>query len=378
MTQIGSGQPVQYIPGVTNVAPTQSTGNIPQTQQSPPTTQNTSAGSSGYPYGEDVFKGQFEQFKGMYSNFNTDISQYSPFYGKMGSAQTNTNLSPQGNSPGATFPGGSTANGDLPPIPQSALTPQNNTGGNIPQQSTGDLPPIPQSALIPGTPGQNPQIQNVPATLPTPQNTNIPASGIPKKNIPTGPVITNIQQQLQAEAQKIQTPQKAMESIAGHAMISRQERTMANDIAWGARYYANQAQDLAQKLVQNKKSMSPGQVQSQLRTIENCKIKSISLLNDAKKKAINNYNEALKATMLYNNFFTEKGQYASIMNPNDRQFVESEIDKTWSTWAGGFEKEVNGTMVHADDSASVVDKAAQEIALAIDKADKASAAAQQN
>ena len=116
--------------------------------------------------------------------------------------------------------------------------------------------------------------------------------------------------------------------------------------------------------------MSPGQIQSQVRTIETYKLKSISLLNDAKKKAINNYNEALKATMLYNNYFTEQGQYSSVLNDNDRQFVNSELDKTWSTREGGFDK--NGQ--HADESPTVIDKAAREVAIAIDKADKLSGA----
>lgn len=364
MTQIGSSQPVQYIPGISNVPP----ANTGFPQSSPAVSQPS---TGGYPYSEDVFQGQFQQFKGIYSNFDTSVSQYSPFFGKMGSAQTNTSFDPN-SAPGQTFAAGNTAPGDLPPIPQSALN--NPAGDNMPQ--TGELPLIPQ-----GTPGmptpqnQTPQVQNVPATLPTPQGAG--SASVPKKNIPSGPVISNIQQLLQTEAQQIQTPQKAMESIAGHAMLSRQERTMANDIAWGAKYYANQAQDLAQKLNQNKKNMSPGQIQSQLRNIEGCKIKSISLLNDAKKKAINNYNEALKATMLYNNFFTENGKYASAMSPSDRQFVESEIDKTWSTWSGGFEKEFNGATVHADESSSIVDKAAQEIAQAIEKADQLATAAQQ-
>ncbi len=362
MTQIGISQPVTYIPGQSAIPQ-----NIPQIQPVPQT-QNT----SGYAYGDDVFQGNFEQFKDIYSNFDSAISKYSPFFGKMGTAQTETTFNQQSHQSNLQV-----SNSGMPPIPQSALN-TNIQIQQIPPTSNGELPQIPQSAL--NTQGtqipqiNNPQVQQVPSTLPIGNNTA--TSNIPKKNIPSGPVITNIQQQLQQEVQKIQTPQKAIQSIAGHAMLSRQERTLANDVAWGAKYYANQAQDLAQKLTQNKRSMTPGQVQSQLRTIENYKIKAVSLINDAKKKAINNYNEALKATMLYNNFFTEKGQYASVMMPNDRQFVESEIDKTWDTWSGGFEKEVNGITVHADDSVNVVDKAAQEIAIAIDKADKAVASIQ--
>lgn len=363
MPQVGSSQPVQYIPGVSQVPQSLPSAN---TTQAPVSTQT----QGGYPYGDDVFQGQYQQFKGLYQNFDTAISKYSPFYGKMGSAQSNTSFDPNAQMTQNT---GNMPSGDLPPIPQSAL-PGAGQGGMTPQQTSGDLPPIPQSALPGAGQGQQNNVQ-VPSTLPS-ANQNAAQNLIPKKNPPSGPVMNNLQQQLQAEAQQIQTPQKAIESIAGHAMLARQERTMANDIAWGAKYYANQAADMATKLNQNKRSMNPAQIQSQVRNIESLKIKSISLLNDAKKRAINNYNEALKATMLYNNFFTEKGPYASAMNANDRQFVESEIDKTWSTWSGGFDKEWNGSTVKADDSANVIDKAAADVAASIDKADKAAAAAQ--
>lgn len=389
MSTIGNTQPVQYIPGQTpppsSVAPvgnnTQIPGQIPQGNQT----------SGGYPYSEDVFQGQYQQFKSLYQNFDTAISKYSPFYGKMGSAQTQSDMGMGNGGNVGMYPQGN--NGQLPSIPQSALNPTT----QIPQ-GNGDLPPIPQSALTPGNPqvqtnGQLPQIpesqipgvqntgnQNnvqVPTTLQNGGQQNVPTAPagnvIPKKNPPSGPVMTNIQQKLQEEASQIQTPQKAIESIAGHAMIARQERTMANDIAWGARYYASQAADAADKLNKNKKSMSPTQIQSQMRNIESLKIKSISLLNDAKKRAINNYNESLKATMLYNNFFTENGKFAASMSGNDRQFVESELDKSWATWTGGFDKEWNGQTVKADDSVNVVDKAAQEITAYIQKVDQVAA-----
>lgn len=390
MSAIGNAKPVQYIPGVT--PPPQSVSPVGNTNQMPAQiSQGNQPGQGSYPYSEDVFTGQYQQFKSLYQNFDKDISKFSPFYGKMGSAQSQTDIG-MGNAP--QFTQGNTGmpqqgnNGQIPPIPQSALSPT----GQIPQ-SNGQLPPIPQSALPPSNQaaqgnGQLPQIPesqipNTPQVVNPQSNTQVPAtlqsvpqqSGniVPKKNPPSGPVMTNLQQKLQEEASQIQTPQKAIESIAGHAMLARQERTMANDIAWGARYYANQAADAADKLNKNKKNMSPAQVQSQLRTIESLKIKSISLLNDAKKRAINNYNESLKATMLYNNFFTENGKFASAMTPNDRQFVESELDKSWATWSGGFDKEWNGQTVKADDSVNVVDKAAQEIASYIDKIDQISA-----
>jgi hypothetical protein len=355
MSTIGTGQPVQYIPGVTSV-PQNTTVN--PVNNNPQTTANTQSSQGGYPYSEDVFQGQYQQFKGLYQNFDTGISKFSPFYGKMGTAQTDIGLNNnQTNQSAGNI--NTSNNGQLPPIPQSALTPNGNS-------TSGQLPPIPNSALKTNNQGN----VQVPSTLPTPQAQQSNAPVVPKKNPPSGPVMTNLQQKLQEEALQIQTPQKAIESIASHAMLSRQERTMANDIAWGAKYYANQAVDATDKLNKNKKNMSPAQIQSQVRNIEALKIKSISLLNDAKKRAINNYNEALKATMLYNNFFTENGKYTTVMTPNDRQFVESELDKTWGTWSGGFDKEWNGTIVKADDSVNVIDKAAQDVAASIDKVDK--------
>jgi hypothetical protein len=311
---------------------------IPQTGGSLPALNksavNTSAAPAAYPYGEDVFTGPYQIFKSVYSNFDSSISKFSPFYGKINQGSSNPVQDMGLNNQSST---------DLPPIPASALS------SPVATQSSDLTPP----SQLPGTEGA--------------------ASGVPKKTPPAGPALNNIQQLLQDEVTKISTPQKATEVIANHAMLSRQERTMANDIAWGARYYANKAAEMADKLVQGKANLSPGQVQGQLRTIENYKIKSISLLNDAKKKAINNYNEALKATLLYNNYFTESGQYASILNDNDRKFVESELDKTWATWSGGFEREWQGQPAHADEAPTVIDKAAREIAIAIDKADKLTA-----
>jgi hypothetical protein len=320
--QVGSNLPVQYTPQA---------GNVPG-QTNTAVNKSSSAGSA-YPYGEDVFTGPYQIFKQVYSNFDAGISKFSPFYGKMAS------------SPKSSGPTGQAAT-DLPPIPGSALTPVQNA-------------PVTQDAGL--TP---------PSQLPGNQQVQTQAAAAPKKVPPSGPALNNIQQLLQDEVQKITSPQKATEVIANHAMLSRQERTMANDIAWGARYYANKAAEMSEKLVQGKANLSPGQIQGQLRTIENYKIKSISLLNDAKKRAINNYNEALKATLLYNNYFTENGQYASILGDNDRKFVESELDKTWTTWNGGFDKEWKGQTAHADESPTVIDKAAREIAIAIDKADK--------
>ncbi len=330
--QVTGNQPAQYVP---------QTGN-PQGAVNQPAA-NT---KSGYTYGDDVFKGQYTMFKPLYNNFDPNVSKYSPFYGRIGGAPANQN------------PGPAQQNNQGGGIPASL---QGNNSGGIPSSLAN--PPANTAPVV--------QQQQVPATLPSAPQT--PA--IPAKTPPTGPALSNIQQILQDEVQRIQTPQKAVEMIANHAMLSRQERTMANDIAWGAKFYATKAAELGEKLSQNRPNMSQGQVQSQLRTIEGYKIKSISLLNDAKKRAINTYNEALKSTLMYNHFFAGNGQYATTINPNDRLFVESEIDKTWARWNGGFDKEWQGQAAHADEAPTVIDKAAREVAIALDKADKFSGVA---
>lgn len=328
MSQVGLGnqQPVQHIPGQTPV------------YQSPYAATNTGqvtenkAAEGQYPYGDDVFSGQYSNFKSLYNNFDPAVSKYSPFYGKI-------------NSNTASNSGNNTAASDIP----ASLLNQQNTQNNT-------------------------QTTNIPANLNNPvQNNQVPVQNAPvhpKKQPPSGPVSNDIQQVLQGEIQKISTPQKAIEVVASHAMISRQERTMTNDVAWGARYYANQAAEMAESLSANKANLTPGQVQSQKRNIENLKIKSISMLNEAKKRAISTYNEALKSTMLYNHFFAENGQYASVLGDSDRQFVEGEIDKTWSNWQGGFTKDWQGQQAHANEAPLIIDNASREVATAIDKADK--------
>ncbi|GIW22664.1 MAG: hypothetical protein KatS3mg068_1671 [Candidatus Sericytochromatia bacterium] len=300
--QVGNYQNTNYI------VPVQS--NVSNQQYS-----NISDPLASYPYGQDVFSGQYASFKTMYSNFDTSVSRFSPFYGKMGN-QNNSSFN---------------------------NIPSNNNNQVITQTNTNNIPA--------NTMSNNPVINT--------QNT-IPAV-IPKKITPKGPALTNIQELLQNEVKQISTPQKAIETIAQHAMISRQERTMANNISWGARFYAKKALELAQELERNRVNMNQSQINSLIMNIENLKIKSISLLNEAKKRAINTYNEALKATLLYNHFFTENGQYTTILNDNDRKFVEDELDKTWKHWEGGFQKEWQGSIVKADEAPLVIDKSAQEI-----------------
>lgn len=332
---VSGNRPVQYVAGQTPI----SQSNTPvQTQQ------NNVSGEYKYPYGEDVFQGQYQSFKQMYTNFDTDISKFSPFYGRADQTSSQQVVSPSSG---------------------------NNNSVGIPPSLQGSNPqPVINIAQVPTTLGNQ-------SSVPQTQVVQPQKPAVPAKNIPSGPVITNIQEQLQNEASKINSPQKAVEVIAGHAMLSRQERSMVSNIAWGARYYSKQALSMTENLAKNKANMSPTQIQAQVRNIESLKIKSVSLLNDAKKKAINTYNEALKSTLLYNNYFTGNGQFSSMLSANDRQFVESEIDKTWKNWQGGFDKEMNGQMVHANEAPELIDKSAREVALDLDKTEKLLATLQQ-
>ncbi|MFN8671106.1 MAG: hypothetical protein U0457_03370 [Candidatus Sericytochromatia bacterium] len=330
--------------------------NNTQRTNQPVTSTPVKSSISGYPYSDDVFTGQFQSFKDMYKGLDTGISKFSPFYGKMqmqqpeaqgnlGQANPNVNFVDGGNNQmpqnnqGGFVPPPANPNGY-----NNQQVPQNNQGGFVPPPSNPNgnstLPPL----------GNNQQGNNIPT-----------GKTFPQKQIPSGPVVNTLQQQLQQEAQGLQTPQKAIESVASHAMLSRQERTIANDVAWGAKFYAQKANDLANQILKNKGSMNPQQIQAKATEVESLKLKSISLLNEAKKHAINTYTEATKATLIYNNYFAGNGQFATLLNDSDRQFVESEIDKTWSNWTGGFDRDFNGQKVHADEAPTVIDKAAGDV-----------------
>ncbi|MEK7434846.1 MAG: hypothetical protein AABZ74_17060 [Cyanobacteriota bacterium] len=348
---------------------------LPRQQSTQQSTPSVSSSIAGYAYADDVFTGQFQNFKDMYKGLDTSISKYSPFFGKM---QPPPALSQQTQGLGQNNPQGNlgqaqtnigfvdNANGTAPTQGRFVPPPSNPNGFNTQQNNT----------VNPNNTNPNglPAITNQGTIAPAGNTSQPTAKVFPQKAIPSGPVVTNLQQQLQQEAQTIQTPQKAIESVAGHAMLSRQERTIANDVSWGARFYAQKANELAQKIVQSKGTMNPSQIQAKVREVENLKLKSISLLNEAKKHAINTYTEATKATLIYNNFFTENGQFASVINDNDRQFVESEIDKTWSNWTTGFDKQLNGQVVHADEAPTVIDKTNDEITVSMNKTNQILAA----
>jgi len=309
--QVGNYQNTNYTVPIQSNVPVQQYGN------------NVNDPLASYPYGQDVFSGQYSGFRTMYSNFDTSVSRFSPFHGKMGTQTTSNNIPVNTN------------NNNIP------VNNNSNSNSNIPVNN-------------------NNNVINTQTTIPI---------TISKKATPKGPALNNIQELLQNEVKQINTPQKAVETIAQHAMISRQERAMANNISWGARFYAKKALEMAQELERNRPNMTQSQINSQIMNIENLKVKSISLLNEGKKRAINTYNEALKATLLYNHFFTENGQYTTILNDNDRKFVEEELDKTWKHWEGGFQKEWQGTIAKADEAPLVIDKSAQEISNYINNID---------
>lgn len=342
-----NNQPIQYTQPVQTSAPV--LGNQQQVTQ-----PQQKSSIAGYAYGDDVFTGNFQNFKTLYGNFDSGISKFSPFFGKIQNEAVTqsepTPLQPQGS---MTAPQGNAgqAQTNLGFVDPSARPASQPSGSFVPPPS-GNVVTVPTS-LTQQAPAQQPQ-----------------APAHPKKTYPSGPVVNNLQQQLQQEVQTLQTPQKAVESVASHAMLSRQERTIANDVSWGAKFYAQKANESAQQLSKNKANMNPAQLQAKIREVETLKIKSISLLNEAKKHAINTYTEALKATLVYNNLFTENAPFASVMSDNDRQFVESEIDKTWTSWNGGFDRQFNGQPAHADEAPTVIDKTARDVAVSMEQTNK--------
>jgi len=293
-------QSIKYDPTMPIVVPQRNVANVAPIQVQAGNSNNQQVQQvATSPYNQ-IDTIQYQNLSAVYSSFDTGISKYSPFYGKMGNTET---------------------------------TESNNT-----------------------KPATVAEADN--ATANTQTATTAPVSQ--KIEAPSGPVLQDIQEKLQEEVGKIQSPQQAIQTIASHAMLARQDRTITNNVSWGARYYAKKALEMTEQLGKNKENLNPSQIQSQLTQIETLKVKSIGILNDAKKKAISTYNEALKATLLYNHFFTDNGQYASSINDNDRKFVVDELNKTWTRWTGGFEREWQGQMAHADEAPIIIDKASQE------------------
>ena len=53
---------------------------LPRQQSTQQSTPTVSSSIKGYAYADDVFTGQFQNFKDMYNGLDTSISKYSPFF----------------------------------------------------------------------------------------------------------------------------------------------------------------------------------------------------------------------------------------------------------------------------------------------------------
>lgn len=177
-----------------------------------------------------------------------------------------------------------------------------------------------------------------------------------------GPAEANVQQTLQQEIAQVQTPEQAIQLIAMHSANAKSEREMANRVTWGAKLHAVQAAEIAEKALAEHSNLSPQQVQAHVGESAKNRDQAISLLNEAKKRSITVYNEALKANLLYNHFFTSTGGMVTSIDDNTREMIKAELDDAWTRWDGQFAKEWQGQMVQADGAALVIDKTHAEVA----------------
>jgi hypothetical protein len=182
------------------------------------------------------------------------------------------------------------------------------------------------------------------------------------KEIPQGPAMANIEQLMQQEAQQVQSPQQAVQLIAGHAEAAVTARETANRFTWGARYYAAQAAEAAEQVSAQWKQLDPSQKQALMARVTEYRDQAVALLNEAKKHGISTYNEALKANLLYNQFFTTQGPFIDTIDDNARQQIKAEIDNAWSRWNGSFQKEWQGQQVAAKGIMMIVDETSAEVA----------------
>jgi hypothetical protein len=182
------------------------------------------------------------------------------------------------------------------------------------------------------------------------------------KEIPEGPAIANIQELVLQEVQPVQQPQQALQLIAAHADASRTSRDTANRFTWGARYYAVQAAETAEQTLSQWKQMDPGQRQVFMTKVQEYRDQSISMLNEAKKHSITTYNEALKANLIYNHFFTSTGPMIHALDDPTLGVVKAELDDAWSRWNGSFQKEWQGQQVQAQGIMPLVDQTSKEVA----------------
>ncbi|MGV3522616.1 MAG: hypothetical protein ACO1RX_00245 [Candidatus Sericytochromatia bacterium] len=182
------------------------------------------------------------------------------------------------------------------------------------------------------------------------------------KDIPEGPAMANIQEIVLQEVQPVQQPQQALQLMAAHTQNAREARETANRFTWGARYYAVQAAEIAEQTLSQWGQMDPGQRQVFMAKVQEYRDQSISMLNEAKKHGITTYNEALKANLIYNHFFTSTGTMTRALDDPTLQVVKAEIDDTWTRWNGSFQKEWQGQTVAAKGIMTVLDETSNEVA----------------
>lgn len=182
------------------------------------------------------------------------------------------------------------------------------------------------------------------------------------KDIPEGPAIANIQELVLQEVQPVQQPQQALQLIAAHADAAHNARETANRFTWGARYYAVQAAETAEQTLAQWKTMDPGQKQVFMTKIQEYRDQSISMLNEAKKHGISTYNEALKANLIYNHFFTSTGTMTKALDDQSLQTIKGGLDEAWTRWNGSFQKEWQGQQVEAKGIMTIIDQTSAEVA----------------
>lgn len=182
------------------------------------------------------------------------------------------------------------------------------------------------------------------------------------KEIPTGPAMANIDQIVLQAVQPVQQPGQAVQMIATHCESAKAGREKTNNLTWGARYYAVQAAEVAEQIFQNKDKLPPDQLQAYKAKVIEYRDQAIGYLNEAKKNAILTYNEALKANLIYNHFFTSTGTMIDAIDDNTRSAIKEELDMTWARWEGGFAKEWQGKQVQAEGVLTLIDNTSQEVA----------------
>lgn len=204
-----------------------------------------------------------------------------------------------------------------------------------------------------------PQVQPTEQVQPT-QPVQPTTPTISARQISDGPADANVQNELKAQVANIIEPNKAFELINNYATQAIKEREYTNDFTWGAKYYALRALDIAQ--AQNIKTLPAQQQQLVKKEIEACREKSVAYLNEAKKHAILTFNSALKATLVYNHFFTGQGAMVNTIDDNARQVINGKLDEAWLRWEKGFEKDFKGQKQLAAPAARVVDNTVKEVA----------------